>query len=204
MIILQILRAALLGGGGLALANSLALSYGGGHKVGTYIAWYMLATLLLLAGLGFWLELHRRTTSSSPASLLAVGSDESFNITTHNQSGGTNIGKLSVERPQPEIAGDTLAHHEKTNQGYKSVAAIQLKDQFAAAGLEVAVEGTTVTQITVEPDTAASIHTQSELPVTPTGGGVKVHPPLYARYLVTVLTEKADPNLKIKAQLAAS
>jgi len=133
-----------------------------------------------------------------------MAEDKSINITTHNQSGGTNIGKLSVERPQPDLSGDTLAHHEKTNDGYRSVVALNLRDQFAAAGLEVAVEGTTVTQITVEPDTTAGIHSQSELPVTPAGGGVKIHPPLYARYLVTVLTEKSDPNLKIKAQLAVS
>jgi hypothetical protein len=60
VLLLQIFRGALLGGGGLALGNGVALSYGGGHKVVTYVAWYVLAALLLAAGVVFWVEIHRR------------------------------------------------------------------------------------------------------------------------------------------------
>jgi hypothetical protein len=44
----------------LALGNGIALSYGGGHKVVTYVGWYLLAGLLLAAGVVFWVEIHRR------------------------------------------------------------------------------------------------------------------------------------------------
>jgi hypothetical protein len=202
MFALQLFRATLLGGGGLALANSVAISYEGGHKVGTYIAWYALAALLLLAGLAFWLELHRRQSAPGAVSLLEVDRDESINITTHNQSGGTNIGKVSIDRPQPDIiGGETVAHHEKTDAGYRSVAAIQLRDQFAAQALEVVVVGSTVTGLEVNADSPSSIQAQSEEPLTPQRAGVAVHPPLHDRYIVTVTTERPDPNLKIHAQL---
>jgi hypothetical protein len=65
MLFLQILRGALLGGGGLALGNSIALSYGGDHKLITYVAWYGIASLLLLAGLGVWVQMHRKQPSQS-------------------------------------------------------------------------------------------------------------------------------------------
>jgi hypothetical protein len=67
MLVLQIFRGALLGGGGLALGNGVALSYGGNHKVLTYVAWYLLAALLLAAGVVFWVQIHRRK-EESPAS----------------------------------------------------------------------------------------------------------------------------------------
>jgi hypothetical protein len=60
VLILQIFRGALLGGGALALGNGIALSYGGGHKVVTCVGWYVLAGLLLAAGVVFWVEIHRR------------------------------------------------------------------------------------------------------------------------------------------------
>jgi hypothetical protein len=60
VLVLQIFRGALLGGGGLALGNGIALSYGGGHKVVTYAGWYLLAALLLAAGVVFWFEIYHR------------------------------------------------------------------------------------------------------------------------------------------------
>jgi hypothetical protein len=179
---------------GLQLSNAIQEDAG----------WALIVLACVLAALYIWIERRVEATGATTgaASLLQVDRDESINITTHNQSGGTNIGKVSVERPQPDICGaDTLAHHEKTETGYRSVVALQLQDQFAAQALEVVVVGTTVTGLEVKPDAPASKQLKSEEPLTPQRGGITVHPPLHDRYIVTVTTERPDPNLKIHAQI---
>jgi hypothetical protein len=200
LLLLQILRGALLGAGGLALGTGVALANEGGHESLTYVVWFVVAAVLLIAGVICWFGIHRSTASADGATVLEVA-DQSINITTQGQSGGTNIGQLNVAGAHPVLSGEELAHHEKVDDGFKTVVALNLRDQFAAEALEVAVEGTTVKSIEVRPDVPASITSQSSVPTTPAGGGVVTHPPLHGRYLVTVLTDQPDPSLKIKPQL---
>jgi len=180
----------------LVFATGLQLS----DAVQESIGWVLIGVSLLLAFVYVLVE-RRTEPSASAASLLQVDRDESINITTHNQFGGTNIGKLNIERPQPDMSGTTLAHHEKTDEGYRSAVALQLKDQFAAQALEVVVVGSTLTSVEVEPDVPASVHSQAENPLSADRAEILVNPPLYPRYLVTVRTQQPDPNLKIKAQI---
>jgi hypothetical protein len=63
---LQVLRAAS-GAAGGALFQAISLSYGGGHKAATYLAWYALSLVLLVAALGLWIAIHRQGSSRKSA-----------------------------------------------------------------------------------------------------------------------------------------
>jgi hypothetical protein len=131
----------------------------------------------------------------------AMTEDKSINITTHGQSGGTNVGQLNIVAPQPSLKAHPLSHGVHTDNGFETVVAVDLTDQYAAGEFAAAVEGTSVQDIAVRPDVPASISAQSASKVTPAGGVVIQHPPLHPRYLVSVLTEKPDDSLKIQVQL---
>ncbi len=160
--------------------------------------WGALGWVLSIGGFAFLgLAWKVRATRGSDA----VADDKSINITTHGQSGGTNVGQLNIVAPQPSLNAHMLSRDVPTDEGFETVVAVDLIDQYAAGEFAAAVEGTSVREIAVRPDVPASINAQSMSEITQNGGVVIQHPPLHPRYLVSVITQKPDDSLKIQVQL---
>lgn len=161
--------------------------------------WGVVGWLLAAGGFAFlWLAWRVRSSTEAGSS---VTEDRSINITTHGQSGGTNVGQLNIVAPQPSLRTQALSQNTPADDGFETVVAVDLTDQYAAGELATAVEGTSVQEISVRPDVPASISAQSMSEITPAGGVVIQHPPLHHRYLVSVLTKEPDDNLQVQVQL---
>jgi hypothetical protein len=90
---LQVLRAAMGAAAAGALFQAISLSYGGSHKTTTYLAWYVLSGVLLVAALGLQIAIHRRrgfsrksTGKATPTGRAEAIAQLKLSATEHSQA----------------------------------------------------------------------------------------------------------------------
>jgi hypothetical protein len=182
--------AAILIGAGVAIASAFASSLG--LSVNEQRIAFGFGVLLVLAGIIF---LIFERDEGSPT----VGDDRS--ITTHGQSGGTNItGDVHISAPQSSVSIETVAENEPTDGGYQTTVAVHLEAPYAAKNLAVLVNRTSLKGFGLNRvDPAASLSTSGLS--SPGFSGILVSPPLTSDYRVFIVTDEPDTELAVEARL---
>lgn len=127
--------------------------------------------------------------------------DKSINITTHNQSGGTNIGKLVIGSPQPSVVqGRTITENEKTDEGYVNRGEYFLQQPYAAKNLCIKLNRSDVKDFQVGPKGGGAWTTRDGWdkhgnPV------ILLEEPLVSVYEVWVTSDQPIHDLKVEAIL---
>jgi hypothetical protein len=114
------------------------------------------------------------------------------NITSHGQSGGITAQTVHVSAPQPAVHGQVEFKNQPHEGKYHTRARIQLDAPYAAGGLQVVVEGTSISDLSVSPDQTAAMFGVTQYDNKPSSAAVEMQPPLAPRYIADVMTDQPD------------
>jgi hypothetical protein len=122
------------------------------------------------------------------------------NINYGQQGIGINKGTVNIGAPQSEASGQIVSENEKTDEGFVTTAAIHLKHPYAAPGLAVLVNRTSVKEMRVGP-TNGGMWATTEIRSEAGRQGIFVDPPLVSDYQAEVVTDEPQTDLAFEVRL---
>jgi parallel beta-helix repeat protein len=208
--------------GGSFIAAGVVAAFSGlpaGWQVVLFIGLLIVLTGVMLAVGRWWNQRspQRRVEAPRPAGIVAKGGSDNRiehnviqgyetgismedekrstaqgNVTSYNQSGGITAGTVNVSAPQPAVHGQVEFTSQPHEGKYHTRARIQLDAPYAAGGLQVVVEGSSISDLSVTPDQTAAMFGVTTYDNKPSSAGVEMQPPLAPRYIADVITDQPD------------